>query len=265
MTGRDETTEHLPGAGAGRSVADLPPTSEMPPVAPLEQQRSGDEVAPPRPSRDSGLLRGVGLVVVVLALVGALVWGGQRLGVLPHLGNPFAAKQTDRSQPALLKSIQDLNRFVGASGNFEVIVDVQKDRKNIPDIIFSDRTLFVAAGSVDAYVDFDRINKGALQVDEQTKTVTLRLPAAQLGKPNIDHDRSYVYAESKGIINHVGDLFGGDPNRQQQLYQLAEQKISGAATASGLTTRAQDNTRKMLEGMIRSFGYTTVTITFDSP
>ena len=272
MTRREDTTEDLPArTRPGISAANPRDTDEMPQITPLESERFGrtDERPPPAPAappaRGGGLLRAVGGVVVVLALIGTLIWGGQRLGVFPHLSNPFAAKQTDRSQPALLKSIQDLSRFVGASGNFEVVVDVQKDRKNIPDVIFSDRTLFVAAGSVDAYVDFARVNDGALSVDQQTKTVTLKLPAPQLEKPNIDHDRSYVFAETKGVINHIGDLFGGDPNKQQQLYQLAERKIGDAAKSSGLAERAQQNTRKMLEGMIRSFGYTTVNITFGAP
>lgn len=270
MTRREDTTEEMPArTRSGISAANPHDTDEMPGVSPLEPERSGrtEEPATPVPARGFGgsLLRALGAVVAVFAVIAALIWGGQRVGLFPHLSNPFGARQTDRSQPALLKSIQDLSRFVGASGNFEVVVDVQKDRKNIPDVIFSDRTLFVAAGSVDAYVDFARVNDGALSIDQQTKTVTLRLPAPQLEKPNIDHDRSYVFAETKGVVNHLGDLFGGDPNKQQQLYQLAERKIAEAAKGSGLAERSQENTRKMLEGMIRSFGYTTVNITFGAP
>ena len=147
-----------------------------------------------------------------------------------HFSNPFTSQKTDRSQPALLLSIQDLARFEAASGNFQVVVDVQKDKKFIPDIIFSQRSLFVAAGSVDAYVDFSNVGKNDVQASADRKTVTIHLPAPQLDEPaRLDVSKSYVYAEQEGLINKIGDLFGGDPNKQQELYQLAEQKIQAAA------------------------------------
>jgi hypothetical protein len=200
-------------------------------------------------------------VAGIVAAILAISVGLKAVDLWPHFSNPFATKTTDRSQPVLLKSIQDLSRFVAASGNFEVIIDVQVNKRFIPDIVFNERTLFVAAGTVDAFVDFSTISEGALVIDQTTKKVEVRLPAPQLEKPSIDHDRSYVFAQQKGIVNRVGDLFGGDPNRQQQLYQLAEIKIADAAKASELAQRAEKNTRAMLEGMLRGLGYTP-TITF---
>jgi hypothetical protein len=230
---------------------------------PLDTERFDDaariELASPRRGGCLLWLAGIIAVLVVggLALRAADLW--------PSFSNPFKEKTTDRSQPVLLKSIQDLSRFVAASGNFEVVVDVQTNRQFIPDIIFNERTLFVAAGSVDAYVDFKTLTEGALIVDEPNRKVEIKLPAPQLEKPAIDHDRSYVFAQQRGLTNRVRDLFGGDPNKQQQLYQLAEAKIGEAARASELSGRAQENTEKMLRGMLAALGYTTVTITFASP
>ncbi|MEK8108438.1 DUF4230 domain-containing protein [Micromonospora sp. M12] len=61
-------------------------------------------------------------------------------------------------------------------------------------------------------------------------------------------EKSYVFAEQRGLLNRLGDLVGNDPNRQQQVYQLAEERITAAARDSGLSARAEENTRKMLEG-----------------
>lgn len=195
-------------------------------------------------------------VVVVLALVAT------NLGGLWHFSNPFAARKTDRSQPALLLSIKDLARFEAASGNFQVIIDVQEDHKFIPDILFSRRSLFVAAGSVDAYVDFSNIGQGDIQTSADHKSVTIHLPAPALEPPNLNVSKSYVYSEQEGLINHVGDLFNDDPNKQQELYQLADQKIAAAAIDSGLTERAATNTKEMLTQLLRSLGYTTIDIEF---
>lgn len=264
-----------------RGGRDPAPTAEYPPYSrgaapvgwpdeaadigkPLDAGRYGDatrmELAEPRRSGARGLFWLVGVIVVI----GALLFGVKSVGLWPSFSNPFSDQQTDRSQPVLLKSIQDLSRFVAASGNFEVVIDVQQNKRFIPNIIFNERTLFVAAGSVDTYVDFAKLTEQGLKVDQTNKTVEVTLPAPQLEKPSIDHQRSYVFAQERGLVNRVGDLFGGDPNRQQELYTLAEQKIGEAAKASGLTDRAQDNTRKMLDGMLKALGFTTVTISFSA-
>ncbi len=210
--------------------------------------------------RVSRLLRGLIIAAVVAILVVAI----GIFAVLPHLGNPFKSQTTDRSGPVLVLSIRDLARFEAASGNFQVIVDVQDDRKYIPDIIFSDRSLFIAAGSVDAYVDFSNIAAGDVVASADGKTATITLPMPQLEPPTIDPSKSYVYSDSKGLINHLQDLFSDDANKQQELYQLADQKIAAAAVASQLSETAQANTKSMLIGFLKALGFTTVTVNFKS-
>lgn len=197
-----------------------------------------------------------------IALLLVLGVGAKLSGLWPHLSNPFASKQTDRSQPTLLLRIQDLARFEAASGNFQEVIDVQKDRSYIPDIIFNDRTLFVCVGAVDAYVDFSNLAKGAITDSADHKSATIKLPAPQLDKPNIDHSKSYVFATQQGIANRIGDLFDNNPNKEQELYQLGEQRIAQAARDSGLGDRAAANTKQMLTQLLESLGYTSVTITF---
>jgi hypothetical protein len=216
-----------------------------------------------------GLKGGLLLVIGVIGLVAGLLVGtgvvGGWSGWLPELRNPFEEETTDRSQPVILRSIQDLSRFTAASGNFEVVIDVERDRRFIPEFLFNERTLFVAAGSVDAYVEFGGLTGDALVVDEPAGVVEVTLPPPQLESPNIDPDRSYVFAQERGIANRLNDFFDGDPDGQQQMLQLAQQRIAEAATVSGLTARAEENTRKMLEGMLTSLGFETVTITFQAP
>jgi uncharacterized protein DUF4230 len=59
-------------------------------------------------------------------------------------------------------------------------------------------------------------------------------------------------------------VFANDPNRMTEVYALAEEKIAEAAKSSGLGTRAEENTRKMLEGLLRSLGYTTITVKYQA-
>ncbi|RKN48507.1 DUF4230 domain-containing protein [Micromonospora endolithica] len=249
------------------------PTREFPgyPTADTLKTRSDEPPQPPEPggpapSRPAGgPPRGLLAVLGAAALAVVILLGVQATGLLPDFRNPFAKEQTDRSQPPLLQSIQDLSRYVAAEGNFQVVVDLQNDRRNVPDWLLNERTLFVGAGSVEAYVDFTKISDGAIVQSADGKSVEIKLPAPQLGKTNLDLEKSYVFAEERGLLNRVGELVGGDPNRQQQVYQLAEERITTAARDSGLNQRAEENTRKMLEGLLRSLGYEKVTITYTAP
>jgi len=209
--------------------------------------------------------RGVWVLVAVLVGVIALLLAGRAFNVFPNWANPFGDETVDRSQPALLESVQDLSRYEAASGNYQVVVDVEKDAKFIPTAIKGERTLFVAAGSVDVFVDFGGISGDALKVSADRKSVELRLPRPALEKPNLDHDRSYVFARQTGVLDRLQSLAGGNTNSEQQLYQLAEKKLADAAVQSDLTDRAEKNTRAMLEGLFKSLGFTTVKISYDAP
>jgi hypothetical protein len=217
-----------------------------------------DEVIAQQRTRRTGL-RSVAVVVVLLALVFAVLQG---LHALPHWLNPFGETTKDRSAPVVLQSIQDLSRYEAASGNFQVVVDLEKDARFLPGALRGERTLFVGNGTVDAYVDFSHIAKGDLIVDKEHNTVTVRMPHAQLEKTNLDPKHSYVFARQRGLFNRFGDFFSSNPNQQQQLYVLASQKIQDAANASGLAQRADANTKQMLTNMLRALGFKTVTVTF---
>lgn len=205
------------------------------------------------------------VLVGTIGVIVALVFGLKAVDLWPTLRNPFATESTDRSGPALLESVQDLSRYVAAEGNFQVLVDLQENKRFVPDLLFNERTLFVGVGSVDAYVDFSAINEGAITISPDGKSVEIKLPEPQLEKPSLDTDKSYVFAEERGLANRIGDLVGNDPNKQQQLYQLAEQKISAAANESELRERAKKNTSAMLESLLKGLGYERVTITYAAP
>ncbi|MEU1587407.1 DUF4230 domain-containing protein [Micromonospora sp. NPDC005710] len=277
--GSNEPTREFPGYPTGddlkvRSSAtpdwttDAPDGSAGPdgPVRPGGPAGSGGAGGPGGPtSGGGGAARGLLLLLGAAALAVVVLLGIQATGILPDFRNPFAKEQTDRSQPPLLKSIQDLSRYVAAEGNFQVVVDTQNDRRNVPDFLLNERTLFVGAGSIEAYVDFTKIGEGAVVPSADGKSVEIKLPAPQLGETNLDMEKSYVFAEQRGLLNRIGDLVGNDPNRQQQVYKLAEDRITAAARDSGLSARAEENTRKMLEGLLRSLGYQQITITYVAP
>jgi hypothetical protein len=206
--------------------------------------------------------RGVLLVVAALAAVALLI-----VALIAAVGslNPFGSETKDRSGPVLLKSLEDLSQYRAASANMQVVVDVEQDDKLLPSFIRGERTLFVAAGTVDAAVDFSGLSKdaGAVKVSDDRKAVTITLPAATLTEARLDPSRSRVYDRDRGITNRVEDVFSDNPGDEQPLYELATRKLSDAAKADPeLRKRAQENTQHMLEGMMRGLGFEQVTVRF---
>lgn len=203
-------------------------------------------------------------VVAALVLVLAVFFAGLRLSVIPGLKDLFGTETHDRSGPALLQSIQDISRYDAASGNFQVVVDLEKDAKFLPDAIRGTRTLYVGAGTVDAYVDLGKVGEDDVRVDEDRTSATLRLPHARLGKPALDPDRSYAVSKQRGLFDRLGDLFSDNPNGEQAVQQLAVRHIGDAAKESELTARAEANTTGMLEGLLRSLGFKDVRVSYGS-
>ncbi|MCX5563370.1 DUF4230 domain-containing protein [Streptomyces sp. NBC_00038] len=207
-------------------------------------------------------LPGWAKVLSAFVLVLVVLLAGLRLAVLPGLRDVFGTETNDRTGPALLKSIQDMSRYDAASGNFQVVVDLEKDAKYLPDALRGTRTLYVGAGTVDAYVDLGKLADKDVTVNEDRTTATLRLPHAALGKPALDPDRSYAVSKQRGLLDRIGDIFSDNPNGEQAVQKLAVKHISDAAKDSRLTARAEENTTGMLEGLLNSLGFKEVNVTY---
>jgi hypothetical protein len=118
---------------------------------------------PPAPERKNSLMKGIALLVLGALVALSGVTAANALGL-----NPFQSRRIDRSQPTLLKSIQDVSRFQAAVGNFEKVIDIEDDIAGVPAIIAGRRTLFVAAGTVNAYVDLSGLADKDLETRPHT-------------------------------------------------------------------------------------------------
>jgi hypothetical protein len=202
----------------------------------------------------------VAAIVAVIVLIVVL----SAVHLLPQLRNPFAETTTVRSQPVILKSITNLSRYEAASGSFQVVVDLTKRSSIIPSFLEGSETLFIGQGTDIAFVDFATLKNQAITVNKDRTSVTVTLPKPQLEPAVLNVDQSYVYAEQQGLFNRVGNFFSGNPNSQQQVYQIAQGKIETAAKQSPLLADAQKNTAGMLTGMLTSLGFQHVTVNFGS-
>ena len=206
--------------------------------------------------------RGFG-VVAVLAVVGlaaVTLLAGRMFGFID-----FGTTQVDNSPPPLLVKLSDLSEYHAATSNYEEIVDLEKDVSFLPSFVAGERSTMVAAGTVDATVDFSKLTAANIDTSPDRKSVTIQLPAPTLAAPRIDNNRTQVVARQRGILNRIGGVFSDQPVNDQQLYQIAETKLSAAAEQSGLRELAQKNTTEMLTTLLRSLGFDNITITYVAP
>ncbi|MGE9693513.1 MULTISPECIES: DUF4230 domain-containing protein [unclassified Streptomyces] len=228
----------------------------MPQKTAVSEERAGTT-----PRRGTGLPWWGKLLAALVALVVLFVLL-IRFAVIPGLGELFGEETHDRTGPALLKSIKDMSRYEAATGNFQVVVDLEKDTKYLPDALKGKRTLYVGAGAVSAYVELGGLKDDDVRVNDDRTEATLRLPHAVLGKPALDPDRSYAVSKQRGLFDRLGDFFSDNPNDERAVQKLAAQHIGDAAKDSELTGRAEKNTTAMLEGLLHSLGFDTVHITY---
>jgi hypothetical protein len=212
----------------------------------------------PRMPRMGGIVAAIAAVIVLIVVLSAV-------HLLPQLRNPFAETTTVRSEPVILKSITNLSRYEAASGSFEVVVDLTKRTSLIPSFLEGSETLFIGQGTDIAFVDFSTLKSQAIKMNANRTAVTVTLPKPQLEPAVLNVSQSYVYAQQQGLFNRIGNFFSGNPNSQQQVYQIAQQKIQTAARQSPLLTEAQKNTQGMLTGMLTSLGFQHVIVTFVAP
>jgi hypothetical protein len=207
----------------------------------------------------TGLLRGAFAALLLIA-VGWVAAGG-----LSSL-NPFKEKTVDRSPPAVLKSISKLSEYHAATARLQQVVDVEHDVAHVPGFIAGSRTTMVAAGSVDAVVDFGRLDKRNVRLSQDGKAATLMLPAPRLAKPQLDLKQSRIVGTDRGLVNRVGSIFESGTESQRTMLVRAQDKLARAAAADReLPATARRNTTRMLTGLLKGLGVERVTVRYAAP
>jgi hypothetical protein len=219
--------------------------------------------APPTPPEPPRRREVPWTAITIVALIVAIFIGVDRVkDWLPSFDNPFASETIDRTRPPVLQAILDIGVYEAATGNYEVIVDLEEDTR-LPSEILGERTLLVAVGSVNAGVDLSRLEEDAVEVSDDGLAATITLPHAQLYEAEIDLDESYVYQRDKGVLNEIGGLFSDDSGWEREAFLVAENRLDEAARANDeLVGRAEENTRTMIESLVRGLGFERVDVRF---
>ena len=205
-------------------------------------------------------------LVVAGAAVAVLVPAGLEIrDWVTGFGDSFETEVVDRSTPPLLLALADLSEYHAASADLQVVIDRETDTPWLPSVISGERVSFLATGTADAYVDFERLDDGAVTLSPDGSSATIVLPAPELAEVRIDPENSRVLDRDRGLVERVGSAVGENPSDDSELYALAERRLAAAAAESDVLERAEANTRDMLTSLAGSLGVDEVTVEFEEP
>ncbi|ANU14083.1 hypothetical protein B481_0899 [Planococcus halocryophilus Or1] len=165
------------------------------------------------------------------------------------------------SKGVFLEQIQELNELSTAEAFSKVIIERQDNAlfgKEIGlDLPGTKRQLLVVIpGSVRAGIDFSKVTEGDIVVDEEAKTATLTLPAAEfLGGPELFMDQVEVYSY-EGLFRS-----GTDISEAFDLAEEAKKMMLEETEGQGVLQTAETNAVRSVQEMFGLVDYD-VTVKF---
>jgi Protein of unknown function (DUF4230) len=203
-----------------------------------------------RNSRPLRILIGAFLALLV---VGTAVWVSAGWGLLRWTGM-FRGGTTIFSvnQPAVVRQIQQLQRLETVNYTMDKIISGERDNPYLPSFLAGDRLLLVVHGEVIAGVDLGKVQPGDVSVNR--RTISLRIPAAEIFSTRIDSAKTRVYSRDTGLFSSP------DPNLESDVRAEAERELQQAASQDGILKTAEQNAQNTLSSLLKGFGFDQVTI-----
>jgi hypothetical protein len=220
-----------------------------------ETQLADPEIqkVPPQTRRNHWLLSLLIGALLALLIVGVAVWISTGIGLLRLIGlGRGGATVINVNQPTVVRQIQQLQRLETVDYTMDKIISGERDNPYLPKFLVGDRLLLVVHGEVVAGVDLGKVQPGDVSVN--ARSISLRLPAAEVFSTRIDNAKTRVYSRDTGLFSTP------DPNLESEVRQEAERQLQQAALQDGILKTAQQNAHNTLGSMLKGFGFDQVQI-----
>ena len=186
-----------------------------------------------------GIVTGFLLGAVAASLaVGFVFWS---------LNGGANVRKIDVSQPTILNKIQQLERLETVRFYMDKIVTGEHASRYLPEFLSGDRLLLIVHGEVIAGIDLSKVQANDIIVRD--KSVTVRIPKAEIFIVRIDNDKTRVYSRETGLFSRV------DPNLETEVRRAAEQQLREAAMEEGILKIADKNAHATLTRLLEGLGF----------
>lgn len=196
-------------------------------------------------------------LVTLLILVGVWRAGSGFFSFVESLFNAPPATPQVSVPTTVINQIQGVSELTTAVFTMESIVPTEQDRKIAGLTVGTTRLLYIASGEVRAGVDLSRLTPEDVMINEEEKSVVVRIPPAEILDTKLDIKESRVYDYNRGFLN-LG------PDVAPQLQTLAQQKtletVVSAACEQGILNQARDRAQLTIRELLTASDYNQVKV-----
>lgn len=154
--------------------------------------------------------------------------------------------------PAVISSIQRLQRLETVSYSMDKIVESAKESDYLPDFLAGDRLLLVVHGQVLAGVDLSKLQTSNVSTTEHS--VHVHLPDPEIFVVNLDNSGTHVYSRTTGL------LVPEDANLETETRAKATEQIKQAALDGGILNKAKDNAKATITTLLQGMGFQQIVV-----
>ena len=219
------------------------------------------------------------LVLVVAVVVGSLA---TNLAVVRELYDELFNRQTFvATGDVVLKSLQEQEELVAATGTFEVPVVVCNGNPKSYDLtgeadeaqgtpaqqlldacggLFDAKATVLVSSEVDAVIDLGLLT--ADDIDVSGTRVTVTLPAIEMSEPEVDAERGVSVIAKDGSVPVIGGSLPED--YQARAAGAAKEAIASVAEGSGLRETGNQSAQRLFESLLSALGFSEVNVTIKS-
>lgn len=194
------------------------------------------------------------LVALALFVVIALFFSSLNpWNPLNYFGKPTT--KVDTSRAAVVRQIQGLNRLETASYTIDKIIEAGNTGNVFQNLLYGDRILLIAHGTVVAGVDLSAISPKDVIIAGHS--LRINLPPTRIFSTTLDANQTRVYDRRLGLLSK------GDKDLETQARAAATSSITSAACTDGILQRAATEAKARLSQMYALLGFSPITI--DAP
>ena len=186
------------------------------------------------------------LVIIVMLIFSSLnPWNPMN-----YLGQPPV--HVDTSRASVIRQVQSLNRLETSSYTMDKIIEAGQNGNAFQNLLYGDKILLVAHGTVVAGVDMSAVQPADVTVNGED--LSLKLPPTQIFSTTLDNSQTKVFDRQLGLLSK------GNQNLETQARQAAESSIRQAACDGGILADAAKNAHDRLEQMFKLAGFSSVSV-----
>jgi len=172
------------------------------------------------------------------------------------LSTPTTTLRTDSA--AVIRRVQQLNRLETTSFTIEKVIEAGVEGNPFYNLLYKDKLLLIAHGTVVAGIDLSQITESDISISPDGKSLTIRLPPAQILSASLDNSKTRVYQRDSALFAENKDL-------ETQARIAAENQILIAACEDGILQKATNDAKAAMTQLLTLADFESVNVVPQSP